>query len=241
MEEKIQISLIIPMYNEKEILPETLAAVSSFMKEEFREGYEVIFSDDGSLDGSADIVEAFPDPRLRALRGKENRGKGNAVKRGMCEARGEIRIFTDCDLAYGTAVVGEVYRFLRENTAYGAAVGSRHLHPEGYAGYSFVRRVMSRAYRLFLRLFGGLSLSDSQSGIKGFTAEAAEAIFRQVETEGYAFDFEVILLGEKKKIAFAEIPVKVVGNRPGHIRLLRDSLRMVRDIRRIRRRIRKMA
>ena len=63
---------------------------------------------------------------------------------------------------------------------------------------------------------------------------------RLTDTVGFAFDFEAILLAEKCGIKFGEIPAKVIGNRPGHVRLLRDSLRMLREISRIKKRVKKL-
>ena len=240
MKENPRISLIIPMYNEEKILPDTLARLSSYMAARFPGDYEILYVDDGSRDGSVALVEKHTDERTRVLRNEENHGKGYVVRQGMLAACGEIRVFTDCDLAYGEEAVGEIISFLEENPALGVAVGSRAKHPQGYAGYSFKRKSASRIYRLFLRVFCGLRLSDSQSGIKAFRAAAAEQIFSEVQTNGFAFDFEVILLGEKYGIPFGEMPVKVIGNRPGHVRLLRDSFQMIGEIRRIKKRVKKL-
>ena len=236
---KIRLSLIIPMYNEESILPDTLLAVHSYMQEKFGTGYEVLYVDDGSTDRSAEIVAQATYPHTRVLRNKENHGKGFVVRQGMLAASGEICIFTDCDLAYGTGVIGQMAALFEENPATDVFIGSRDKHPEGYAGYSFTRRLASRVYRTLLRLFYGLKLSDSQSGIKGFRREAAQKIFSRAETNGFAFDFEAILIGERLGLRFGEMPAKVIGNRPGHVRLLRDSFRMLRELRRIRRRVKK--
>lgn len=239
-EEELRVSLIVPVYNECGILPETLSVLSAYMEETFGEAYEILYADDGSTDGSAERIAEWKDPAVRVLRGERNRGKGNAVRRGMLAARGRIRVFTDCDLAYGAEAVGGIVQFLEAHPEADAAVGSRELHPHGYDGYGCLRRLLSRTYRSCLRILGGLRLSDSQSGLKAFRADAAERIFGMAETDGYAFDFEAILLGEKLGLVFAEYPARVVGNRPSHVRFFRDSLRMLRDIRRIRRRVRRL-
>ncbi len=282
----MKVSLVIPMYNERESLPETLASVTAYMRKQFGDGaFEILFSDDGSRDGSPEIVEKFADeatrmsrngengaadglseglppagetletagaelqhadavgtagPAIRVLRGPENRGKGYAVRRGMLAARGDILIFTDCDLAYGTAAIGEIYDALVSDSAHDAVIASRALHPAGYEGYSFFRRFLSRSYRAILRLFFGLRLSDSQSGLKAFRREAARAIFSRAEVDRYAFDFELILIGERLGVRFGEMPARVILNNKGKIRLFRDSLRMLCDLVRIRRRVRKL-
>ena len=237
----MKLTILIPMYNEQDILPSTLAQLSSFARERFKSDYELLFVDDGSTDGSAEIVENFPDEATRVLRYEKNRGKGCAVRTGMLAARGERILFTDCDLAYGTEALYDLYACMETQKTADAVVGSRHLHPEGYEGYSFVRRLISRVYRLILRLFFGLRLSDSQSGLKGFTREAAQAIFSRCETDRFAFDFEAIMIGKRLGFTFAEMPAKVICNRPGgKVHLLRDSARMLRDLFRISRRVRRM-
>ncbi|MBQ8174407.1 MAG: glycosyltransferase [Clostridia bacterium] len=238
--ERLHTTLVIPMYNESDILPQILPRVCAYMKEAFPDGYEILFSDDGSTDNSVEIVEKYGDPATRVLRSDKNHGKGHAVRRGILAARGKYIVFTDCDLAYGTAVIGRTVAFLSAYPRYGAVIGSRDLHPQGYEGYSLLRRAVSRAYRLLLRLFFGLHLSDSQSGIKGFTAEAAEKIFPLCRIDRYAFDFEAIAVGERRGVHFGEMPVRVIENRPGRIRLVRDSVRMLRDLGRVRQHLKRI-
>ena len=237
----MKVTVLIPMYNESAILPDTLARLSSYARKTFEGGYELLFVDDGSTDGSAEIVEAFSDEAVRLLRYAPNRGKGCAVRTGMLEARGEHILFTDCDLAYGTGALGELYALMQASPGVDVAVASRALHPAGYEGYSVFRRLLSRAYCRLLRLFFGLRLSDSQSGLKGFTQKAATAIFSRCQTDRFAFDFEAIMIGERLGLRFAELPARVVSNRRrGKLHPLRDSLRMLKDLPAIARRVRRM-
>lgn len=236
----MKFTLLIPMYNERAIIENTLLEVSSFMKETFREDYEILFVNDGSRDGCEEIVAAFPDPCVRLVTYRENRGKGYAIRRGVEEARGEVILFTDCDLAYGTSVIPEFYGILSGEGAPDVAVGSRDLHPEGYAGYTPIRRLVSRAYLFVLRLFGGLRLSDSQCGCKGFRADAAKRIFSFCEIDRFAFDFEAILIGQRMGVTFREVPVRVMRHGESKVRIVRDTLRMLRDLGKMKRRIRKL-
>ena len=227
----MKITILIPMYNEQEILPDTLARLSAFAKESFREDYELLFVDDGSTDGSASLVEAFPDPAIRLISYTPNRGKGYAVRTGMLAARGERILFTDCDLAYGTAAIRQMLDYWQVCQGADAVVASRVLHPMGYEGYTPLRRLLSQAYRSLLRLFFGLQLSDSQSGLKAFSAHAAREIFSRCEIDRFAFDFEAIMIGTHLGFSFAEMPACVVGNRQSsRVRPLRDGLRMLRDL-----------
>ena len=232
------VSVIIPFYNEETVLTRTLPAVHAYLSGRFADSFELILVDDGSTDASPEIAGSLQLPHTRVLRTPQNRGKGHAVRTGMLAATGDILLFTDCDLAYGCDVIGKFYDFLVQNPDADMAVGSRAAHPDGYAGYSFFRRLFSRTYRALLRLFFSLPVSDSQSGIKAFRRECGHAVFSLCRTDRYAFDFEVIMIGKRLDFSVREYPVRVLHNEKGKIRLFRDSLRMMRDLFRIRRYVR---
>jgi dolichyl-phosphate beta-glucosyltransferase len=84
---------------------------------------------------------------------------------------------------------------------------------------------------------GGLKTSDSQSGCKGFTAKAANEIFSRAECDGFAFDFEVLMLSDKLGFCVKEMPVKVINHRQSKISLISDSVKMTMEVLRIKKRI----
>lgn len=231
------LSLIIPMYNEESILPSTIETLHAYMESAF-DDYEVIFADDGSTDRSREIVENCGHARMRAVGYEKNRGKGCAVRTGMLAAKGDVRLFTDCDLAYGTEIIRTLYD---QFTATGCDVmiGSRNLSGDGYEGYTPLRRLVSKTYIRVLCLVGGFKLSDSQCGFKAFSAKAAEDVFSRAATDGFAFDFEAILFATRLGYTIAELPVKIINHRESasKVNLLADSLHMLRDLIRIKRHV----
>lgn len=233
----MKISVIIPMYNESAIIADTARTLSEYMQRSF-DSYEIIFFDDGSKDGSLGIVQSLDLPYVRALGYEQNRGKGSAVRHAMLKAQGEVRIFTDADLAYGTDVIAKAYGQMQ---AIGAdmLIGSRNMDKDGYEGYTFSRRIASKVYKKFLCLVGGFRLSDSQCGFKAFTADTAQQIFSECEVDGFAFDFEVIMRATAKNKKIVEMPVKVLNHRDSTIHLLRDSCRMLGEVIRIKKSIKK--
>ncbi len=233
-------TILIPVYNEAAILPSSLQRLSAFAHAHFGQEYELLFVDDGSTDASAALIRAHDDPATRLLSYPQNRGKGYAVRTGMLAARGARILFTDCDLAYGTDALLALDRMMEESGA-DLVVGSRTLHADGYAGYTWLRRLLSHLYFRLLRLCFGLRLSDSQSGLKGFTAAAAAAIFPHCQVDRFAFDFEAILIAEACGLKLAEMPARVVYNsRESKVRPVRDGLRMLRDLFAIHRRVRRL-
>jgi dolichyl-phosphate beta-glucosyltransferase len=236
----MKITLLIPMYNEEKIVKDTLDEVTAYMKETFGEDYEILFVNDGSGDSCAAIVSECRDPSVRLVSYGQNKGKGHAIRTGVEAAHGDVIFFTDCDLAYGCDVIKEFYDVLAAEGGPDVAVGSRAKHPEGYAGYTFLRRLVSRAYLLVLRLFGGLKLSDSQCGCKGFRKDAAKRIFSYCEIDRFAFDFEAILIAQKMGATFREIPVTVKRHGESKVHIVKDTIRMLRDLKKMKKRIKSL-
>ena len=234
----MKFSLIVPMYNESSIIEDTAKTYQDYLAAHF-DDYELIFVDDGSGDDCAARVEALALPRTRVIRYIPNQGKGNAVKTGMLAAEGEIRMFLDADVAYGTEVIGRAAELLEEHPDKDMLIGSRPLHPEGYAGYTFLRKLASKTYIRVLNLVGGLRLSDSQCGCKAYRGPAAEAIFSRTETRGFAFDFETILWAQKLGYGIVEMPVTIVNHRQSKVNVARDTFRMLAELRSIKARVKK--
>ena len=236
----MKISLVIPMYNESSIIGDTAKELQRYMSARFRD-YEVIFVDDGSKDGSAEIVEALGLPNVKVSGYGENRGKGAAVKHGVLEADGDVIMFTDADLAYGTEVIGEVFETFELVPETKIVMGSRNITEDGYAGYTAIRRIMSRTYIKLLCLVGDFKLTDSQCGCKAFRKEAAKDIFSRLEVNGFAFDFEAIIWAGELGYDITELGVKIINHRESKVNVIRDTFRMLRDLRRIKRSVRRRA
>ena len=228
------------MYNEKAIIEGTAKTLSTYMSEHFTD-YEILFCDDGSRDGCGDLVKNLNLPNVRVIQYEQNRGKGYAVRTAMLAATGDVRMFTDADLAYGTDVIKQIANTFEQNPSASLVIGSRNLTKDGYEGYTFIRRLASRVYIRVLCIAGGFRLSDSQCGCKAFTKEAAEKIFSLCEVDRFAFDFEAILWALQFNMKIVEMPVKVIHHGESKVRIIRDTLRMLRDLRRMKKRIKKAA
>lgn len=224
------------MYNELSIIKETAKTLSDYMAANF-EDYEIIFSNDGSKDGCDKAVEEMDLPYVRVVGYPDNRGKGYAVRTAMLEAQGDIIMFTDADLAYGTDVIKQVYETFAADPDAQMVIGSRNLSKDGYEGYTAIRKLASKVYIKVLSIVGGFKLSDSQCGCKAFRGEAAKKIFSRCEVDRFAFDFECILWAVKFGMKIVEMPVKIINHRDSKVNILRDSVRMIRDILKMKKRI----
>lgn len=234
----MKFSLCIPMYNESSIIKDTAQTLHEYMSSSF-EDYEIIFADDGSKDGCGKMVEEMQLPNVRLVGYEQNMGKGYAVRTAMLAAEGDVIMFTDADLAYGTDVIKQVYETFEKNPDAEMVIGSRNLHKDGYEGYTAIRKIASKAYIKVLSIVGGFKLSDSQCGCKAFRGEAAKKIFSRCEVNRFAFDFECILWAVKYGMRIVEMPVKIINHRESKVSVLRDSFKMVRDIIKMKKRIKK--
>src|SRR5574344_49469 len=235
----MKVSLVIPMYNESSIIEGAIKTFSEYLKSKY-EDWELIFVDDGSKDGCGDAVRkaSEKEPRIRLEGYPDNRGKGCAVRTGMLAANGDIVVFTDCDNAYGEDAVGRMIDMFSENDA-DVIIGSRNLSKDGYKDYTFIRKIASKTYIKVIAIAAGFKLSDSQSGIKGFRREAAQKIFRNCEVDRFAFDLEAIMIAQKAGFKIAEMPVTIINHRESKVRVLRDAFKMLSDVRKMKKRIKK--
>ena len=235
----MKFTVCIPMYNEAKIIADTAKTLSAYMSGNFDE-YEIIFSDDGSRDGSVDIVKNLELPNVRVIGYPDNRGKGSAVREAMLASTGDAVMFTDADLAYGTDVIKKVAEAFESNPDCDLVVGSRNLDKSGYEGYTLLRKVVSKCYIGVLKIVGGLKISDSQCGCKAFSGRAAKRVFSHCEVNRFAFDFEAILIAGKCGYKIKEIPVKIINHNDSKINIVRDSVKMLRDILQMKKRISKL-
>ncbi len=236
----IRLSVLIPMYNEEKIAADTALTLSRFLDGLIPDqSYEIVFSNDGSRDRCAESVEALALPRVRVVGYPDNRGKGSAVREGILLCEGESIVYTDCDLAYGCDAVAAVWQKRLESGA-DIVIGSRNLKADGYEGYTFFRKFMSKCYIKVIALLAGFRYTDSQCGLKCLSRETARELFSRCTVNGFAFDLEMLILADKYHKKVSEYPVRVINHNESDSKVspVKDALRMIRDVRQIRKRLR---
>ncbi len=235
-------SLVLPTYNPGPAVERTWVAVREFVRVR-PDRWEVLFVLDGCTDGTADrlarLAAADPDPRLRVLGYAPNRGKGYAVRTGLLAARGGVRVFTDVDLAYRFDDVARLADELRGGAE--VAIASRE-HPDSTVqlpprclGYAYRRRLQSKLFGAAVRWLLPITQRDTQAGLKGLTAAAAARILPALSCDGFGFDCELLTACARYGVPVAEVPVCVRYEDGASTTGLRASLRMVRELWRIRR------
>ncbi len=225
------LSVIIPAYNEALRIGGTLEAVRDYLAVcEF--ATELILVDDGSTDSTPAVLEDFRSrcPAVRILRNEPNRGKGFSVRRGALEAQGEFVLFTDADLSAPIEEAGKLLAALESSRA-DAAVGSRALQRELIGvRQPWYRDTAGRVFNLLVRLITGLTIHDTQCGLKLFRRATTRRAFELQRVERFGFDPELLFLIERLGGKIVEVPVRWNDNPATKVHFLHDSTRMFLDL-----------
>jgi glycosyltransferase involved in cell wall biosynthesis len=204
------LSLVIPAYNEERRLAPTIVAVRAYLDASPYRDAEIVIVDDGSRDGTAALVEtaAKDDARIRLLRNPGNRGKGYSIRHGMLEARGDWILFSDADLSAPIDELPKLIDAAREKNA-SVAIGSRALDRSLVGVHqSAWREFAGNVFNRVMRLFTGLGFADTQCGFKLYRRDAAQAVFKRQQLDGFGFDVEDLYIAKVLGFRAVEVPVR---------------------------------
>lgn len=234
------ISLVVPVHHCNGSLRRTLEACDRYLAALAPRCELVIVDDHGTDPRAAETLDEFARREgVVLLRNDRNRGKGYSVKRGMLAATGAYRVFTDADLAYSLDEIWNIVAALRGGAD--IAVAYRALpHTRSTAGFSelryvYTRRLMSLAFNRLVRLTLLPGLFDTQAGLKGYSARAAEQVFSRVSIPGFGFDLECLFVARRLELRVEQVPVRFrYDDQNSTVRVVRDAVTMTSDLARIR-------
>lgn len=225
-------SLVVPAYNEQARLPSTLNALEEFLAGQ-PAAWEVIVVDNGSDDATSAVVhQVMRDFSAVRLLRTDDRGKGLAVRTGVLAARGDVVIFGDADLSWS---LDELVRFPSLLTAETPVViGSREGRSARRVGEPFYRHLMGRVFNRVVQTLAVPGIEDTQCGFKCFQADAARAVFQRQRINGFGFDVEVLFLARILGFGIRVVPLRWEHKGNSRVQAVRDSIRMLRDVLRVR-------
>ena len=236
-----KLSIVIPAYNEGERIYENLLEMSKLFSS-FVTDYEMIVVNDGSKDNTeVEIRRASETVKNIVPAGYQmNRGKGGAIKEGVKCATGDYIAFLDADMDLSPMHLKDFLAKMEETSAT-AVIGSK-MHKDSKVNYPLPRKIMSLGYFLLLKMLFRLNIKDTQTGVKLFEADALKKVMRQVSTDGFAYDIEILALICASGGTIVEMPIELIFQRTngwGRIRLsdvmevAQDTMKIYHNVHRI--------
>ena len=224
------LSIVIPCYNEQDRLPATVDSIKGYMAGRGTD-YELILSDDGSSDGTAEVIAAAmkASPRVRGVRLVANRGKGRALAEGVAVSTGDRVLLTDADLSTPIEELAKLEATV--DAGAGVAIASRSIKGSQIVISQPIYRVlMGKTFNLIVQALLLPGLWDTQCGFKLFRGDLARSVFADLKTDGFGYDPEALFLAKRRGEKIAEVPVVWRHSAPTKVAPIRHSLDMFRDV-----------
>lgn len=233
------LSVVVPVWNGAERLSRTFYALHRMLDAQPYTTELVVVDDCSGPQAERALLAMSRDLPVTLIRNATNHGKGFSVARGMLAARGEVRVFTDADLAYPPDEIEAVVDAIEQGNDVAIACRvlpeSRYVMSPTFIPYLFTRHVMSRAFNAFVRALLVNDVLDTQAGLKAFSRRAAELIFPRLTIPRFGFDVECLYIAQRHRQRLAQVPVTFrYEDEPSSVNLARDGARMLTDLARIR-------
>ena len=242
MPDKLHLSVIIPAYNEEPNFKRgTVDEVPKYLEKQSY-SYEILIVDDGSSDNTSTLSQAFAKKykNVKVIK-NPHQGKAETVKTGVEKASGELILFTDFDQA---TPINEVERLLPYFPEYDIVIGSRQLSGAKREKEPIYRHLMGLAFNLVVQAIAVRGIWDTQAGFKCFKSETAKQLFENLKVYGQgkkvqgalvtAFDVELLFLAKKNGYKIKEVPIEWHHVATDRVNPIKDSIRMFRDVLKVR-------
>eukprot|EP00762_Andalucia_godoyi_P003954 ANDGO_05667.mRNA.1 Dolichyl-phosphate beta-glucosyltransferase len=238
---EVDISLVIPAYNEQDRIPIMLNQTISFLRNDSRARnffptFEILVVNDGSRDNTVNRVCQFAAvhnvPELRVLSLLENRGKGHAVKQGVLSSRGKYVLMVDADGATEIEDLVTLYSLMQSKlNSNGVVLGSRaHLMDEAISKRSPLRNLLMHSFHFLVSSLCVRDIRDTQCGFKLFPRSIAIQLFEGVHIDRWGFDVELFYRAQRLGIKTLEVPVHWTEIDGSKLNVATASIMMLRDV-----------
>jgi glycosyltransferase involved in cell wall biosynthesis len=226
---QIEFSILIPAFNEANHIIATIEETEQVL-EKFNPNYEILVIDDGSIDGTSDVVKTYlknNNKKVKIESYSPNKGKGFALKYGFGFLSGRYILFLDADLDLHPSHLVDLYEIMKQSHS-DVVIGSKQ-NRGSILNYPKIRKLLSSAYYFLIKVLFSLPIRDTQTGIKLFKYDVLKVCLPKVIVKRYAFDLELLLAVNKKKYKIMEAPINLNAKRKlGRIGL-RDAFNVFKD------------
>lgn len=223
----MDLSIVIPAYNESTRLGPTLRRVLDYLRQK-NVPYEVLVVDDGSSDGTSEVARQYEAEGVRVLRQEVNRGKGAVLKVGVLASQGKEVLLMDADLSTPIEDLEKLQPRLADAQV---VLGSRSVEDSDILQHQpFYREMMGRIFNLIVQAVGVRGLRDTQCGFKLLQGDVARRLFSELQIERFAYDVELVWLARRHGYRVVEVGVRWANSPASKVNPLTDSARMFWDV-----------
>lgn len=201
-----KLSVIMPVYNEKAFIKKAINAVLKANIGKMTK--EIIVVDDGSRDGTTQILKTIKNRKIKIIYQRKNQGKGAAIRRGLKEVTGNIVIIQDADLEYNPKEFSLLLQPILDKKA-DVVFGSRFLGDRPHRVLNYWHMVGNKFLTLMSNMFTNINLTDMETGYKMFTKEVAENLHLQENRFGMEPEFTAKIA--KMKVRIYEVGISYSG------------------------------
>jgi glycosyltransferase involved in cell wall biosynthesis len=200
------VSILVPLYNEEETIAQVLDRVLDLRGMI----HEVIVVDDGSTDGSADIVDKYcaKDSRIRLIRSEKNQGKTSAIRTALQLVTGQIVVIQDADLEYDPHEIPDVVRPIQANKA-DVVYGSRFLVRKAARVLYFYHFLANRFLTFLCNVFTNRNMTDIETCYKAFYAPVITPL--HLTSKGFGMEVEISAMICRTRARTYEVPISYYG------------------------------
>ncbi|MCI0830665.1 MAG: glycosyltransferase family 2 protein, partial [Chloroflexi bacterium] len=226
------VDITIPVYNEEEVLPRTIATLTEFLEANLSNPWQVTIADNASTDSTQAVSEMLcrKHPGVFYLRIPQ-KGRGRALRTAWLDSQADIVSYMDADLSTDLSHFPQLIKALESGNH--IAVGSR-LSKDSQVSRGFKREFISRGYNLLINAMFFTGLPDAQCGFKALTRATAEAIVPNIKNNNWFFDTELLVIAAKRGFNIASVPVKWIDDPASTVNIASTAKEDIKGLMRLR-------
>ena len=230
-----KVQLVLPVYNEQQILPESVSKLRSWCLNHSEYDWQITIANNASTDATLSVAQEL----ARTYKGLVTvhdigiKGRGIALKTVWLTSKADIVAYMDIDLSTDINHITDLIKPIAEGDSE-ITYGSR-LHKDAKTKRSFKRELISRSYVFVLRVLAGLKVTDAQCGFKAMSASAAIRLLPEVIDTQWFFDSELLIIAQHNGITMKEVPVRWDEDTDTRVKIIQTALEDLSGIWRLRR------
>lgn len=227
------ISVIIPCYNEENIISDSIQRIYNFFEEK-QFVFEVVVINNASTDNTLTLLNEINKNYKINILNENKKGKGNAIKLGLLNLKFDKVLILDADLSTDISEFEDEWLDLQDKLL----IGSRFIGEE--IDSPKIRKISGFVLNFIIRLFFDIDYRDTQCGFKFIAYENINSLANELSIEGFMYDLDLITLCKKRNLEVKEIPIRYVFNENSSVSLIKDPLFMLFEMFKIKKKIKKL-